>query len=39
MRDFKEWFSNVLGVEVGLDTHARKSRGGDSMEDLVESFL
>lgn len=29
----------VLGVEVGLDTHARKSRGGDSMEDLVESFL
>ncbi len=29
----------VMGVEVGLDTHARKSRGGDSMEDLVESFL
>ncbi|MBE7067708.1 MAG: restriction endonuclease [Clostridiales bacterium] len=29
----------VLGVEVGLDTHARKSRGGDLMEDLVESFL
>lgn len=29
----------VLGVEVGLDSHARKSRGGDSMEDLVESFL
>lgn len=29
----------VLGVEVGLDTHARKSRGGDTMEDLVETFL
>lgn len=29
----------VTGVEVGLDTHARKSRGGDSMEELVESFL
>ena len=29
----------VTGVEVGIDTHARKSRGGDSMEDLVESFL
>ena len=29
----------VTGVEVGLDSHARKSRGGDLMEYLVESFL
>ena len=29
----------VTGVETGLDTHARKSRGGDLMEDLVESFI
>ncbi len=29
----------VIGVETGLDTHARKSRGGDLMEDLVESFI
>lgn len=29
----------VTGVETGLDTHTRKSRGGDLMEDLVESFI
>lgn len=29
----------VTGVEVGLDSHGRKTRGGDLMEDLVESFL
>lgn len=29
----------VYGVEVGLDSNARKNRGGHQMEDLVESFL
>ena len=29
----------VLGVEAGLDSNARKNRGGHLMEDLVESFI
>lgn len=29
----------VLGVEVGLDSNARKNRGGHLMEDYVESFI
>jgi type II restriction enzyme len=29
----------VVGVEMGLDTNARKNRGGHLMEDLVESKL
>ena len=29
----------VMGVEVGMDTNGRKNRTGDSMEDLVESYL
>lgn len=29
----------ALGVEVGMDTNARKNRTGDVMEDLVESYL
>lgn len=29
----------VLGVEVGMDTNARKNRTGDAMEDIVESYL
>ncbi len=29
----------VTGVETGLDSHARKGRGGDQMEDLVETFI
>lgn len=32
-------YDYVMGVEVGLDTNARKNRTGDSMEDLVESYL
>lgn len=27
------------GIEVGLDSNARKNRGGHQMEDLVESFI
>ena len=29
----------VTGVEVGLDSNARKNRGGHLMEDLIESYL
>lgn len=29
----------VTGVEVGLDSNARKNRTGDVMEDIVESYL
>ncbi len=29
----------VTGVETGLDSNARKSRGGHLMENLVESFI
>lgn len=29
----------VLGVEVGLDSNGRKNRGGDLMENIVESYL
>lgn len=32
-------YDYVTGVEVGLDSNARKNRTGDSMEDLVESYL
>ena len=29
----------ITGVETGLDSHARKSRGGDLMENLVEEYI
>ena len=29
----------VMGIEVGMDTNARKNRTGDSMENIVESYL
>jgi type II restriction enzyme len=29
----------VTGVEAGLNSNARKNRGGDQMEDLVESYI
>jgi len=32
-------FDYVTGVEVGLDTNARKNRTGHSMEDVVESYI
>lgn len=32
-------YDYVTGVEVGLDTNARKNRTGETMEDLVESFI
>ena len=32
-------YDYVLGVEVGLDSNARKNRGGHLMEDLVENYI
>ena len=32
-------YDYVLGVEVGLNSNARKSRGGHLMEDIVENFI
>lgn len=32
-------YDYVMGVEVGMDTHGRKNRTGDAMEDLVESYI
>lgn len=32
-------YDYVLGVEVGLDSNGRKNRGGDLMENLVESYI
>lgn len=32
-------FDYVTGVETGLDSNARKNRGGHLMEELVESFI
>ncbi len=29
----------ITGIETGLDTNARKNRGGHLMEDLVESYI
>ncbi|WP_298635574.1 type II restriction endonuclease, partial [uncultured Mobiluncus sp.] len=32
-------YDYVTGIEAGLDSNARKNRGGHLMEDLVESYL
>ena len=32
-------YDYVLGIEVGLDSNARKNRGGHLMEDLVENYI
>lgn len=29
----------ATGIETGLDSNARKNRGGHLMENLVESFI
>ena len=36
IKNFKDY---VLGIEVGLDTHARKNRGGKLMEQTIERLL
>jgi hypothetical protein len=35
----KDLKSYLLGVEVGLDSNARKNRGGTAMEKLVEEYI
>lgn len=32
-------YDYMTGVEVGLDTNARKNRTGDTMENIIESFI
>ncbi len=32
-------YDYVTGIETGLDSNARKNRGGDAMENVVEEFL
>jgi type II restriction enzyme len=29
----------IIGIETGMNTNARKNRGGDLMEDLVEKYI
>lgn len=38
-KQIKNLVDYVFGVEVGLDTNARKNRGGDLMENLVANIL
>ncbi len=35
----KNLFDYVLGVEVGMDTNARKNRSGDAMEQLIKPVI
>lgn len=35
----KDLYSTALGIEIGLDSNARKNRGGQYMEKLVEDIL
>ena len=35
----KSIYDYIMGVEVGLDTHARKNRSGDIMEKAIKPFL
>lgn len=38
-KEIKNFVDYVFGVEVGLDTHARKNRSGELMESIVEKFF
>lgn len=38
-RTIKNLVDYCYGVEVGMDTNARKNRGGHNMEDIVEIFV
>lgn len=38
-KDIKNLVDYVFGVETGLDTHARKNRGGDITETLLHNIL
>jgi len=39
LREVKDLYDYLLGVEVGLDTNARKNRSGDIFERLVQMML
>ncbi len=38
-KSIKNLVDYVIGVEVGLDTNARKNRSGDAMENLTEVYI
>lgn len=38
-REIRGVYSYAVGVEVGLDTHGRKNRGGKAMEKIVQTHL
>lgn len=38
-KEIKNFVDYVFGVEVGLDTHARKNRSGELMETIVENIF
>ncbi|MEJ5362788.1 MAG: type II restriction endonuclease [Spirochaetota bacterium] len=38
-KKIKNLVDYVLGIEVGMDTNARKNRGGTMMEDIVELYV
>ncbi|SFE45009.1 DpnII family type II restriction endonuclease [Peptostreptococcus sp. D1] len=38
-KNISNLFDYVTGVETGLDSNARKNRGGHLMENLVESYI
>jgi type II restriction enzyme len=38
-RKIKNLFDYVVGIEVGLDTNARKNRGGDLMSKIVSDYF
>ena len=38
-RKIKNLVDYMVGVEVGLDSNARKNRGGHAMESIVEAFI
>ncbi len=38
-KKIKNLVDYMIGVEAGLDSNARKNRGGDAMEEIVEAFV
>lgn len=38
-KKIKSLVDYMIGVEAGLDSNARKNRGGHAMEDIVEAFI
>jgi type II restriction enzyme len=38
-KKIKNLVDYMVGVEAGLDSNARKNRGGESMENIIEAFI